>query len=95
MVRIAADVAWVRSTGPADDYCLLARVPEQKPIQLSGSAVDLWLCWADGQSLDQAVDFLSSIYSVPAAQIRSEAGKLFRKLVDEGYLETQHPVTGG
>lgn len=95
MTRISDDVAWVRSSGAADEYCLVARVPDHEPIQLLGSAVDLWLCWAEGLSLDETVARLSDIYGVPAREIRPPADDLYRRLRSEGYLTEDGSPSAG
>lgn len=86
MTRIAGDVAWVVTSGHDGPQCLIARVPDHQPLQLSGTAIDLWLSWADGASLEESIEEMSALYEVPTADIRPESERLFRELEAGGYL---------
>ncbi|MDN5617996.1 hypothetical protein AB0Y14_09360 [Rothia sp. HC945] len=86
MTRISDDVAWVLANGPDGPHCLVARVPDHQPLQLSGTAIDLWLSWADGRSLEESIQEMSALYEVSKADIRPESERLFRKLEAGGYL---------
>ncbi|WP_269929189.1 hypothetical protein [Kocuria massiliensis] len=85
-MRVADDVAWVRSSAEMRDYCLIARVPHRMPLELTGSAVYLWECWAGGMSLEESVSYLAEVFSEDPEVIRPQAESTQRSLADQGFL---------
>ncbi|MCT1366522.1 hypothetical protein [uncultured Kocuria sp.] len=85
-MRIADDVAWVRSSSEARDYCLVAKVPSQMPLELKGSAIYLWECWAAGMDFEESVTVLAEMFSEDPQTVRTQASQTYQHLLDHGLL---------
>lgn len=88
MPRIADRVAWVLSDAgnAAPATCLVSKVPDQQPFLLKGSAVLLWLAWADRLSLQETIDEVAELFGLSSEAVASDVHRLHDRLVRDGVL---------